>query len=252
VWVWDLAGKARTRLTFDAGDEDAPLWTTDGQRIVFRSTRDGGGLFWRAADVTGEPERLADGASAWPSGWSADGQLLFTELSDTQRDVKELEVGGDRTTQVLLDSPFDEARVDVSPDGRWLAYESDESGTMEIYVRPLDDLERTRTQVSANGGMSPRWSSDGRELYYIGPTHMMVTRVETSPSFSRGQPEPLFDISQYVILRDPWARTYDVSPDGRRFLMIREVTPVTEDGSQPRIRVVRNWSEELKRRVPTR
>jgi len=250
VWVWDLAGKTRTKVTFDQGDEDAPLWTTDGQRIVFRSTRDGGGLFWRAADVTGEPERLADGASAWPSGWSADGRLLFTELSGDQRDVKALAIDESETPEVLLGSPFDETRVDVSRDGRWMAYESNESDTTEIYVRPLDDLERTRFQVSTSGGMSPRWSADGSELYFVGPTHMMVTRVQTSPSFSRSQPEPLFDVSQYVILRDPWARTYDVSPDGRRFVMIREVTPVTEDGTPPRIRVVRNWTEDLKRRVP--
>ena len=148
IWIYDLGRVTLTRLTFDVAFDAFPLWTPDGSRVVFQSLRDGGGLYWRAADGTGEVERLLENANdPRPSGWSADGRLVFEQAPG---DVGVLTVEGDRTVELVLDTAFRERTPAISPDGRWIAYDSNESGRSEIYVRPFPNLDGGKWQVSAD------------------------------------------------------------------------------------------------------
>ena len=132
VWVWDLERETLTQLTFDEGDDDLPLWTPDSNRVVFQSTRDGGGLFWKAADGTGQVEQLKDGL-ARPYAWTRDGRLIFDQAGGA-RDIGVLTIEGERTVEMLLDAEFLEGGPALSPDGRWLADMSNESGAFLVYV----------------------------------------------------------------------------------------------------------------------
>ena len=132
MWVWDLERETLTQLTFDEGDDDLPLWTPDSNRVVFQSTRDGGGLFWKAADGTGQVEQLKDGL-ARPYAWTRDGRLIFDQAGGA-RDIGVLTIEGERTVEMLLDAEFLEGGPALSPDGRWLADMSNESGAFLVYV----------------------------------------------------------------------------------------------------------------------
>ena len=192
VWIWDLAREALTQLTFDEGVDDFPLWTPDSARVVFGSTREGGGLFWKAADGTGQVERLKEGA-ARPYAWSADGRLIFEQAQD----IGVLTMEGERTVEMLLDTEAPEFGPALSPDGRWLAYQSDETGRSQIYVRAFPNIDDGQRRVSLEVGRHPLWSPDGRALFYRGlaDAELMVAQVETEPTFSSRTPEPLFSLS---------------------------------------------------------
>ena len=138
MWIWDLERETLTQLTFDEGVDDFPLWTPDSARVVFSSSREGGGLFWKAADGTGQVERLKEGA-ARPYAWAADGRLIFQQAAD----IGVLTMEGERTVEMLLDAEFTEAEPALSPDGRWLAYLSLETGTGTplIYVQPFHNID---------------------------------------------------------------------------------------------------------------
>ena len=156
---------------------------------------------------------------------------------------------GDRAMELLLDTEFAEAAAAVSPDGGWIAYHSNETGESEVYVQRFPTLGGKQT-ISTDGGGQPLWSPDGRELFYRGPRGMMVVPVlETAPAFRAGDAEVLFE-TQYCFARA--TRTYDIDPDGRRFLMVKEGAPTDDpDASdQPQIVLVENWFEELERLVP--
>ena len=144
----------------------------------------------------------------------------------------------------LLETDFEESYPQVSPDGRWLVYVSDESGSEEIYVRPFPDIDAGRWQVSTGGGTQPLWARNGRELFYRNGEAMIAVLVETDPSFAAGNTEVVFE-GDYVLTQG--GPNYDVSPDGDRFLMIR---PVEDVSATPQIIVVQNWFEELKRLAP--
>ena len=249
VWLYDLTRETLTRFTFEGATNLSPVWTPDGKRIAFVSTKEGpGNLFWQLADGSGGPERLATGEySQTPYSWSPDGQLLaFIETDPTtQRDIWVRQLS-DGKAQPFLRTRFDEGGPRFSPDGRWMAYVSNESGLQEIYVQPYPG-PGGKWRISIAGGVEPVWNRNGRELFYRNDDKMMAVDLTTQPAFSVGKPKLLFD-GRYV-LNSASFPYYDVTPDGQRFLMVKPVEQEQEAATQ--INVVLNWFEELKRRVPT-
>jgi serine/threonine-protein kinase len=252
IRVWSLAQRTLQRLPPESGLQEGPLWTPDSVQIAYASTAEGGGIFLRHADGTGAPERLVQGFGLVAWGWSADGDLIFnSDRLGATASVGVLAVAGDRRPKTLLATNFRSLDGALSPDGRWLAYESDESGHYEIYVRPYPDVEAHQWVISSGGGEEPKWAPDGRTLFFRSAKSLMAAVVETAHGFSFRAPEPVLDITGYEFFRGP-PRTYDVSPDGRRFLLVKPVTGTAADSvAQPlQIVIVQNWTEELKRRVP--
>jgi Tol biopolymer transport system component len=260
IWIWDLFRKTMTRLTLDDAKDYTPIWTSDSQWIVFGSARNGQfGIYRKAADGTGEVVQLASDQDKeiWPWSWSGDRKtLLLTEsvFSPQQANIALLPMEGDHARKPLLNEKYFEADPQISPDGRWMAYSSDESGQHEIYARGFPDVNKGKWQVSTNGGISPLWSPDGRELFYRSGDSTMAVAVTTEPAFKPGTPKILFrgtyfSYKPYGTEYTPW----DISPDGKRFIMVKPPKP-TEDkstaaGPQPKITVVVNWFEELKQRM---
>ena len=253
IWVHDLARGTQTRLTFDPGLDRFPVWTPDGERIAFSSDRGGGpfDVFWKLAVGTGQPELVVSDPDrrldAW--SWTPDGQSLL--LNEAGIDIGIVTLGGDQTRQPVLEDAFREGSPEVSPDGRFMAYRSAETGRLEIYVRPFPDVDGGKWQVSTEGGNYPAWSPDGRELFYRQPAGMAVmgVTVETEPTFSVGIPE--IRVEGDYVYAPGQGRNWDISPDGQRFLMLKNADQLgTEDAGPPQITVVLNWFEELKARVP--
>jgi eukaryotic-like serine/threonine-protein kinase len=258
IWVWDLKRQTMSRLTFDPGLDRAPVWTPDGRRVIFSSQRggltSGGNIFWQAADGTGTVERLTTSDHAqFTTSVSPDGTRLVFRDDDpkSRRDISMATLDGKGTTESLLRTPFDEENGEVSPDGRWLAYQSNESGQIQVYVRPFPKVDAGRWQISTMGGSRPAWARNGRELFYLDATNqMMAVPVQTSPAFSAGNPARVFE-TRYLTPNN--GRTYDVSADGQRFLMIKGSDNDRASGTPPaNIVVVLNWLEELKQRVPVK
>ena len=244
IWVSDLARGTLTRLTFDEARDASPLWSPDGSRVVFLSTREGeGGLFWKAADGTGEVERLLESTIfVYPYGWTADGRVVV----ERRGNIGVVTTEGDGTLELLLDSEFFEGNPAISPDGRWIAYRSDESGRSEIYVQPFPDLDG-KWQVSVEGGREPVWAPDGRELFFItAQGQFWATPVETEPTFRPLTPEALFDLAPFD---DPRGRSWDMAPDGARFIFQRTLGAQVA-GETEGLVFVQNWLEELNERVP--
>ncbi len=254
IWIWDLARQAMTKLTFGAQRDGYPAWTPDGRRVVFRSTRDGAtNLYSRAADGTGAAERLTDTENSGnmaPGGFTPDGtQLVFGR----GRDLRVLSMDGERSSGPLLATEFQESTPELSPDGRWLAYESDASGQFEIFVRPFPNVDEGRWPVSTGGGVQPLWARDGGELFYrIAGGGVVAVAIETNPRFRPGPPAVVFE-GNYYLGGDAGRRNYDISPDGERFLMIKDnaVADGTEAEAEAQVVLVLNFFEELKARVPT-
>jgi serine/threonine-protein kinase len=254
IWIWDFARATLGRLTFGPATNTQPIWTPDGRRIIFPSTRSGvSNLFWQPADGTGTAERLTTSPQRElnPS-ISADGKqiVMLEQFLHTGNDLTLFHVDGKSPPEPLLSTPFSEARPEISPDGRWLAYNSNEAGREEVYVRPFPDVQSGHWQVSVDGGTRPAWARSGKELFFGTPDGSIVAvPVQTSSSFSYGGPKKLFE---WRTLASPGlARSYDVSADGQRFLMIKEGGGDPASAATPLVLVL-NWSEELKQRVPTK
>ena len=261
IVVYDLAREVSNRLTFD-GWNISPLWSPDGRRVLFTSVgNDGFGLFRKAADGTGQAERLTGSqpvvriVSDWAGG--PDTLVVTHAAGMTNADIHLLPLDGDRASQPLIATPVVETLPGVSPDGRWIAYQSNESGRWAIYVRPFPNVDDGKWQVSQGTGFSPVWSRDGRELFYVaaGPNGraMMAVGYAGDPTFTPSRPERLFALPGGIQIGTPY-REWDVAPDGERFVMLRE-TDEDPTGSDPRLGAaelvyIGNWFTELAERVP--
>jgi serine/threonine-protein kinase len=268
IWILDLARVRLTRLTLEPTFESYGVWTPDGKTLIYASSRLGGpsaprSLFRRPSDGTGTPEQLLEGTVAqFPSTVAPDGSaVIFRAETPPSKvgtrpgsDLVLLPLDGERRSRPLVAAPaFTELNAEVSPDGDWLAYESNESGRFEVYVRPFPNVDADKQLVSTNGGTQPLWARNGQELFYESMGALMRVPVKVGSRFEPGTPEKIFD-GPYLFHGPgggPAGRMYDVSLNGQRFLMIKESRPAAEPPSSPRIILVQNWFEELTRRVPT-
>jgi serine/threonine-protein kinase len=266
IWIWDLARETLRRLTFAPAMDALPVWMPDSRRIIFMSDRSGVlNLYSQAADGTGSVDRLTTSANPqWPSSITPDGTWLagFDHLPRRDSDVVFFPLTGPvrrsgsgpvrglgpSPTEPSADSRFNGWFGDFSPNGRYVAYQSSESGRLEVYVRPFPQVNRGRWQVSNGGGTRATWARSGRELFYLDGSNTLTTvPVQISGStFNAGKPVKVFD-NKYVEPNP--ARHYDVSPDGQRFLMIKD--SADDPNAMPAsMVVVEHWFEELKQRVP--
>lgn len=243
IWVYDLVRNVSTRLTYDPATEIIPCWSPDGRSIVFSSDRKGHfDLYQKNSNGTGNEELIYESKlNGYATDWSSDGRYLILSVNGdlkTKWDLWIMPMFGDRKPTVFLQTTFNEWVARFSPDARWIAYQSDESGRYEIYVRPLQN-QSGKWQVSTNGGDTPFWSRDGRKLCYTSGAKLMSVDVNgTGASFQVGIPRSLFDLE----LGGKRAMM-DVGPDGHRILM--SITP--GETSTP-ITLVTNWNSELEKR----
>ena len=257
VWTYDLARATLGRLTTDPAREGKPLWTPNGQRIIFTSVRAGyPELFWRPSDGTGSDERLLAGTrdllDLQADGWSADGkQLLFTEVTPDHRcAIAQVAIERASDARVLVKSASCDWYPALSPNGAWMAYESYVSGRAEIYVQRYRELTN-RQKISTGGGHLPLWSRDGRELFFssLDSRQILAVPVQSGTTLVAGRPQVLFEFAMHATLS---GRPYDIAPDGR-FLIIRSGQAEGGGaGTASNLMLVQNWTEELKRLVPAR
>lgn len=248
VWVYDTARGTKTRLTTASEDENRPVWSPSLQYVAFTSERRGNADILVVPTASGAKQEELATTSRWEMlcDWSRDGRYILYDALDpgTEVDIWYLNRvgdGGDGQSHAFLQTRFAERLAKFSPDGRYLAYQSNESGRFEIYVQPFPEGGRKVT-VSSNGGTNVRWSPDGSEIFYVEGGTLVAVRVSMSgQDFSVGPGTKLF---HYPKLGE-WQRTnYDVSPDGRRFLVPQAVG----ETAHPAIRVVQNWFEEFRDR----
>jgi Tol biopolymer transport system component len=244
IWVYDVARRVRTRLTFASSDDFAATWSPDGERVAFSSQRSGSGdLYAKSASGTGNDELLSSSKIfKVPNSWSPDGRYIayiaFQGAPGSKADLWLLSLP-DGKSSPLLQTEFDELAGVFSPEGRWLAYASNESGRFEIYVQPFPG-PGGKWQVSTAGGLHPRWRRDGKELFYVAPDgKIMSVEIRAETVFEAGTPQALFT----TLLKNMPGPPYDVSSDGQRILLNR---PLGEESSPP-ITLVQNWTALLKR-----
>ena len=237
IWLWDLARATLTRATFDPGVDVFPVWPPDGRQLLFSSARAGAvNLFAQAADGSGDVTQLTKSPNVQhATSVSPDGtRLVFTETAPTTgQDVMQLRLDGTHAVTPLVQTPFSERNGEVSPDGRWLAYEANDSGRFNIYVRPFPDVSSGHWQVSTDGGTRPLWARNSQELFYLNETGaLMRVGVAHGPTWAATAPTKLFE-GRYGAAAGQIGRTYDVSLDGRRFLMIKPAAARTRRPAQP-------------------
>jgi Tol biopolymer transport system component len=250
IWTYDVERGTLTRLSFGGQNDanDYPVWTPDSRRVIYGGSADGKhGLYVVPADASGKPVLvLSTESSAAPRSITPDGKtLLYAEAGpDKRQRLLLLAVPSEGTPgqpRPLHDAAGAEERAEFSPDGRWLAYESNESGGTEVYVQPFPG-PGAKIRISLDGGIAPRWSRDGRELLYwarVPIARLMTVDVVTSPAFRAGTPRELF--------RQASTTTWDITPDRNRFLV--ELSSRTAGST---LAIVTNWFEELRRRAPAR
>jgi serine/threonine protein kinase/Tol biopolymer transport system component len=249
IWLEDVARRTVTRLTSHPGYEWTPVWSPGGDRIAFASNRDATMDLYEKSVRVREPEQplLKSDKRKIPTDWSRDGGfLLFHQESPPDGwDLWALPMTGERKAFPILRSEFNEFQGSFSPDGKWLAYTSDETGQNQVYVQPFTAASsgasdrRGRWPVSAAGGSQPRWRSDGRELFYLSRDgKMMSVSIKPGPSFQAGGATPLFAATNQIS-SDP---LYDVTPDGKRFL----ITFRSDEKSELPTTLLLNWTAALK------
>ena len=239
IWIWDLSGGASARLTTGQSSSLYPAWSPTGETLIFRSGRD----LYQQSVTGGEKKSLYSGYGSGnltrPS-FSPDGRTIVFHNWDSRSgwDIYALPLTGDRKLSTLVKEQGDQSSAYVSPDGQWLVYTSNESGRPEIYVQAMGQ-QRGKYQISVAGGSSPRWSSSGKELYFINPEGMlMAVSVQAAQAWKSAPPVSLFKLRQ----ESGVISNYLPAPDGRRFLL---TTPLPETTPLP-IKVILNWTARLK------
>jgi serine/threonine-protein kinase len=264
IWIWDIDRQALARLTSDPAEDRHNTWTPDGTRITFASDRAGdAAIWWQAADGTSAAERLAgfpfnQVSNFLPNGITPDGSQLVATMNEGPggsilADLWIVPLTGDHRPKPLLQSSFLERNGEVSPDGRWIAYESNETGRPEIYLRPFPDVASGKVPVSTSGGSQPLWARSGKELFFVTPSGaLMSVRVDSGSPLTIGPPAKVLEGSFVWALPTYAGRQYDVSADGQRFLVMKPSGSPEQTDVPTTITVVQNWTEELKRIVATK
>lgn len=253
IWIWDVRRETLVRLTDQAGTDQYGLWTPDNG-IVFSSF---GGtnrveLYRHRPDGVGRPERLTDTAAErltpYPNAVTPDGKhvIFRSSVGSTQNDLFIVDMTGDKKVRPLLSSEHDERNAAMSPDGRSMLFESDMSGGgFEVYIRQFPDVAGEQLKVSINGGTEPVWSPQGREIFYVADNKLMSVQVTRGSGLQLSRPVALFDVTPYFF--GGTGRNYDVSPDGKRFVMVKR--PASQFAASRPIGIVLNWVEELRARM---
>jgi serine/threonine-protein kinase len=250
LWLFDLRRETLSKLTADGSRNSYPVWTPNGRDLLYVSNQKGSdNIYRRRADGSGTAEALSDHRNAvLPYAISPDGTAAVLRELTSGVDLALLRLDGTRRVEPLIHSVASELNADLSPDGRWIVYQSDQSGTAEIYVQPFPDVSGGRWQISNAGGLTPLWARNGREIFYVGADNNLM-RVEIAPgtSFSAGRPSRFFPgtYSSMDWYRGQGGRAFDLSPDGSRFIVVKDRPRV--DSQRPTgMHVVLNWHETLK------
>jgi len=258
IWLWEIARGTLTRLSFTSRSA-SPVWTPDGKRVCYASERS---LLCQAADGSGHPQPMFNVSGPFAFNGlgpiTSDGRSILIarphrQDSLSESDIMIAEMGSAGEMRPLIQTPANETEPSISPDGKWIAYTSGESGRDEVFVRPFPDVDQGRWQISSDGGIRPTWAPTGRELFYLqsasagfgNPTALVSVPVQPGPTFSSGRPA--------VVTKLPAGAGsgFAVAPDGRFLFNV----PATFDAAQAaraQIVVVQNWFTELQQRVPTR
>jgi serine/threonine-protein kinase len=248
IWVYTVTSPGFERLTSDGTDNERPEWSPDGRYIIYRSNRSGGQAIWRQrSDGSGAPERLSPPLEipAHEGIVTPDGRTLVYRVDDPvrARDIYAVPLeGNDRTPRPIIATEFDELAPRLSPDGKWIAYVSNESARYDVYVRPFPN-PGGRVVVSSGGGVEPLWSRDGRQIFYRGPRAIVVATLSLS-----GDPEVVARDTMMAddFLSNPFHPMYDVTPDGKRLLLLEG------DSNQRQLTVILNWTRSLEARLATK
>jgi len=246
VWLTDLARNLSSRFTFSPATSSRPIWSPDGSRIAFVSSREGFGDIYEKSSSGAGQERAVfrSNQDKFLTDWSLDGRFLVfhTPGPKTGWDVWVLPMTGDRKPMAFAQTEFSEVQGQLSPDGRWMAYASDESGRMEVYVQPFP-ASGGKWQISTGGGSQPRWRRDGKELFYVSADkRLMAVEVKADATFEAGVPKGLFG-TRFLPAAASHLLSYAVAGDGQRFL----VTRLVEEEPAIPITVVMNWTAGLKK-----
>lgn len=253
IWVYNIPRNTLSKLSF-GGVNRSPTWSPDGKRIAYYCY-DGGRhkVFVKQADGSGEPEILAEGfGRSYIDDWSIAGKLLVLDIAGTGRngpngpggsDIYYLPLEGDRIFKPFLATQFDEWQASVSPDGKWAAYSSNESGSYQVYIQPFPQ-GGGRWAVSAEEGGGPHWAPDGKALYYYAPGKVMSVPIQTVPSLAVGKPQTLFSGYQQKTVDS--GLMYDISPDGQWFVVTQSKD---DDANLRQIHLVLNWFDEIQAKI---
>ena len=248
IWLYELARGGMSRFTSDPQTDYFPAWSPDGDFIAFSSDRDGTfTVYQKSAGGAGEAEALLTpeqrGLASYGSAWSQDGRFLLYTASgpNASLDLWVFPLDGGQEAFPFLATEFREADGRFSPDARWIAYDGNQSGQSEVYIRPVPEADR-EWMVSTEGGSRPRWRADGKELYYIAPDRTLVAvPIEAGEAIKAGVPQPLFPTRIRSTNLGTHASAYDVTSDGQRFLIANQ----TEESRAQTLTVITNWRSKV-------